>query len=817
MGTLGVDTVGDMPRRGGQVVSDDTRMMELWDTVANAGADPALTGSRSSRQKYWRCPVASDHRWSAPPSSISRSLSIGMTGCPACAGRQLSTTNSFAARYPAGIALWHPTRNRELTPDAVLAGSPDPVWWQCPAGPDHEWQVSPLVLGSHSLAHDRRGCPFCAGKRASVTNSVASHPQLSLEWHPTANGDNRPEDVVASTSKKLWWRCKENPEHQWQASGANRTRGRGCPRCKTSLRSIQEVCLAFELQCFFPDLDLSIDKVEANGELRHVDVLLPAHRVVIEFDGRFRHAGEVEHERDARKTAALTAAGYRVLRVREEPLALVSDHDVGLHADATVKELTDRVLLRLLDLNWVPLPGLAAYLAEPEPRRVKQALQHLQRERPGRQVRLPGPATFTRPQRWDDAMAVLHAFVAREGHANVPFEHVENGFALGAWVGAKRAQHRRNRMAAPRAQELAALPGWTWDPVADRWEDGYTHLLAFLEREGHLNVPAHYWDEDGFPLGSWVRSHRRMGGRRTMTAAQQRRLEAVPGWSYELPTRTNWDTALAALESFAGRTGHCRLPRNHHEDGVDLDGWTKRQRASYHCGRLSPQRAARLEAVPGWTWNPQDAAWEQGFAALQEHVAVTGSIVVSKHSAPGEYPLGAWVGEQRNRYREGSLPEERRRRLQTVHGWSWDPHVDGWERHFAALEAFVDREGHARVPTDHVEAGLPLGSWVIRHRQDYKAGRVPADRVVRLQALSGWTWDVLAARWEAHFAALVAFAGREGHARVPYRQVEGGLKLGQWVVAQRHARRRGELAEARERTLAAVTGWVWEPRRTARG
>ena len=86
-------------------------MKALWDAPSNAGADPSRIGSGSSRRRLWRCPVAPDHRWEAEPSSIAKSLEKGYTGCPCCAGRKLSVTNSFAARYPTGVALWHPTSN----------------------------------------------------------------------------------------------------------------------------------------------------------------------------------------------------------------------------------------------------------------------------------------------------------------------------------------------------------------------------------------------------------------------------------------------------------------------------------------------------------------------------------------------------------------------------------------------------------------------------------------------------------------------------------------------------------------------------------
>jgi hypothetical protein len=226
-------------------------------------------------------------------------------------------------------------------------------------------------------------------------------------------------------------------------------------------------------------------------------------------------------------------------------------------------------------------------------------------------------------------------------------------------------------------------------------------------------------------------------------------------------------------------------------------------------------RADRLQRVPGWSWFPQDDAWEVGFAALLGCVNETGSAAVRRHQVCGGYPVGASVGEQRNRHTRAVLETGRRERLERLPGWTWDPLSDTWERHFRALLVFVDREGHARVPTGHVEAGLPLADWVIRHRQEHKSGKVPYDRVTRLQELPGWTWDVLGARWEEQYEALRSFSRREGHARVPTGHLENGMGLGAWVVAQRHNHRKQALPSQRIVLLEAVPGWVWDARDAA--
>ena len=62
------------------------------------------------------------------------------------------------------------------------------------------------------------------------TNTLSqSRPELGATGQPTKNGGLTPEQVVVR--KKVWWICPEGPDHEWEASLNNRTRGKGCPCC----------------------------------------------------------------------------------------------------------------------------------------------------------------------------------------------------------------------------------------------------------------------------------------------------------------------------------------------------------------------------------------------------------------------------------------------------------------------------------------------------------------------------------------------------------------------------------------------------------
>jgi hypothetical protein len=55
------------------------------------------------------------------------------------------------------------------------------------------------------------------------------NPELSKEWHPTKNGKLTPSDIVAVSSKKVWWKCAKG--HEYLATPTSRKRGDGCRDC----------------------------------------------------------------------------------------------------------------------------------------------------------------------------------------------------------------------------------------------------------------------------------------------------------------------------------------------------------------------------------------------------------------------------------------------------------------------------------------------------------------------------------------------------------------------------------------------------------
>ena len=195
-----------------------------WQLIRNGELKPEDMTPGSSRAVWWQC--SEGHEWKA---TIASRTSYNL-GCAVCSGRRASSDSNLETQQPELASQWHPTKNGDITPSMVVAGSAKRVWWQCSNG--HEWDAT-VRKRIRSPA-----CPFCAGTKAdATTNLAAKYPDLMKEWHPTKNAGLDPNSLLPGSGKKAWWRCAKG--HEWQAKIENRTtRGTGCKKCADSHRRL---------------------------------------------------------------------------------------------------------------------------------------------------------------------------------------------------------------------------------------------------------------------------------------------------------------------------------------------------------------------------------------------------------------------------------------------------------------------------------------------------------------------------------------------------------------------------------------------------
>jgi protein-arginine kinase activator protein McsA len=217
----------------GQVATEEHNLELLFPEVAQEwnyelnNTAPDRYSPFSNEVVYWDCPNCK----STYNNAINDRTSRG-EGCPYCAGKRVNETNCLTTTHPYLSKEWDYNKNGELTPEQVTKGSHDKVWWNCEKG--HSY---PAYVYRRAGANGT-GCPTCyelygrfAPKKVKREKSlVVKKPEIANQWHPTKNGNIRPDEVGAYAREEYWWLCENG--HEWKKS-PNSRRSEKCKYCNS--------------------------------------------------------------------------------------------------------------------------------------------------------------------------------------------------------------------------------------------------------------------------------------------------------------------------------------------------------------------------------------------------------------------------------------------------------------------------------------------------------------------------------------------------------------------------------------------------------
>lgn len=199
------------------LATKNPNLAKEWHPNKNGDLKPDMFASTSNKKVWWL--GVCGHEWQATINS----RHFG-NGCPVCANQQvLSGYNDLATKNPNLAKEWHQTKNGEISPTMVSPKSSKRAWWMCEKG--HEWQARVADRASG------KGCPYCANVKVlpKYNDLETKEPNIVHEWHPTKNGNLKPDMITDGSRKAVWWLCEKG--HEWQAPVSRRTCGRGCPIC----------------------------------------------------------------------------------------------------------------------------------------------------------------------------------------------------------------------------------------------------------------------------------------------------------------------------------------------------------------------------------------------------------------------------------------------------------------------------------------------------------------------------------------------------------------------------------------------------------
>ncbi|MET8630883.1 Helicase associated domain protein [Kitasatospora sp. NPDC004669] len=268
------------------------------------------------------------------------------------------------------------------------------------------------------------------------------------------------------------------------------------------------------------------------------------------------------------------------------------------------------------------------------------------------------------------------------------------------------------------------------------WREGINHARRWHEETGGLDVPySAMVGEDGkFPLGKWLSDRR---GEHSVGELARHRVDMLDAlgmiWSV---SDARFEAGLGWARVWAkGHGSSLAAPARASVGSYPIGTWLSELRAAAQVpadqpGALAPERRAALEEIDPWWCPAWPITWQRTYAVarqwwLEADGRVNWTTLPVDTAFEGEQ-LGRFVHRVRAEWPD--LVEEQRELLMAI-GIEEDQeltaaraaaaakprvsHAYRFQQGLAALAAFVEWEGHARVPRSFKAAeGLSLGAWL---------------------------------------------------------------------------------------------------------
>ena len=270
------------------LASTHNYLVKDWDFEKNYPITPQEIMAGSIKRYHWKCHKCG-HEWQATPND----RALGHTGCPECnkgiSVQELAVYYYVKKLFPDTVncyknfgyeldlyipelnlaieldgGLWHENRlesdnkkdlnckrdnirlirirEKELKPTV----SAETIWINGSRDSCVEQGIKDLFKYMNweydfeiNFSNDYSKFINCKNLRELENSLVIKKPEIAKEWHPTKNGNLKPENIPSTTHRKYWWKCSICGK-EFQMTPQTRTTI-GCPSCQRNEWNTDEI------------------------------------------------------------------------------------------------------------------------------------------------------------------------------------------------------------------------------------------------------------------------------------------------------------------------------------------------------------------------------------------------------------------------------------------------------------------------------------------------------------------------------------------------------------------------------------------------
>lgn len=358
------------------------------------------------------------------------------------------------------------------------------------------------------------------------------------------------------------------------------------------------------------------------------------------------------------------------------------------------------------------------------------------------------------------------------------------------------------------------------DTLTAPWDVMYEYTKAYYEEYGHLDVPKRYTTIDGYSLGSWLLTQRRVYAGEVLGRLSNEQVQQLNdiGMRWDKKSEITWKQGYAELVKYKEEHGDLDIPSQYiTKDGFQLGSLVGNIRYASAYGTrstfLTPEHEAMLTEL-GFIWDKLDYVWEQNYLACMKFKLENGHLNIPSDAVSEEgLAIGAWIRRMRKiRIGKvvGRLTDSQINKLDEI-GFSWEDHfTKQWNDAFARLLIYKEENGHVNVPTMYIdEAGFALGRWLKRQQDNKKLEEEKKKKLLEI----GVSFEKTPDSWEVRYALAAVYYREHGDLNIPPAYKADGIWISKWLNEQRQiyiGNRKGKKLSEEQIDRLNTIGMVWE-------
>ena len=462
------------------------------------------------------------------------------------------------------------------------------------------------------------------------------------------------------------------------------------------------------------------------------------------------------------------------------------------------------------------------------------------------------------PNNWDMMYELAKKYYEHYSDLKIPFsfktingyESDENGYNLGFWISNQRVKYKKGTLSEDRIKQLEKIDMIFGIGKQDVWNIMYDLAKKYYEHHGNLKISHSFktingyeTDEKGYKLGFWISKQRINYKNGTLSEDRIEKLEEI-GMIFENVYKDTWNMMYKLAKKYYEHYDNLKIPKMFKtingyeidEKGYNLGVWIATQKTNYNKSILSEDKIEKLEEIGMIFKKVNDNTWNMMYKLAKKYYEHYGDLKISRSFKTingyeidkNGYNLGFWISNQRVKYKNDTLSEDRIKQLEKIDMIFGIGKQDAWNIMYDLAKKYYEHYGNLKIPrsfktvngyeTD--EKGYKLGVWITTQKTNYNKSILSEDRIKKLEKIGMMFENVNDDTWNKMYELAKKYYEHYDSLKIPkmfktingYEIDEEGYNLGAWINTQRFSYKKGTLFEDRIEKLEEI-GMMWNIRK----